>query len=368
MGGDGKPKGAAFPIRHVSGKEFLHPDVVYLPVQDIFWIYYTYMENSTTHNLMLSWLPGMGDAASHFTFSHAWPRNWYPAVTYNKRADELLVVYEKYLESFSRTIEADVLKPAPLEHLAEMNIAGAFPEMRRLPDVVYNQTLDQYMAAYTRQIPYDEKSQAAGKLISGDRDWFSKEYSLKVNLTADQDDVSLAAGKDEYLAVWHEINEGAATSSIWGRRLTKDRLAGVPIEIAYDLNKKRYEPDAAYHSHGYYLAAWRNHVVFDTQTYQRIYGGFIKAGQDALSGGEFRIEHGGSILTPETEFQGNEPIKSFLSPQDNPVNQKRPAIACSQTSACLVVFEANDPGPLYNIHGYLVGLHQRSYLPVVMKK
>jgi len=365
---DGKPKDSAFPIMHVTGKEFKHPDVVYQPGQDMFWIYYTYMEDSTTHNLMLSWLPGKGDAASNFVFSHDWPRNWYPALTYNKRAGELLVVYEKYLESFSRTIEADVLKPSPLERLAEIDIAGVFPEMRRFPDVVYNQVLDHYLAAYTRQVPYDAKSQAIGKLISGDRDWFSKEYTLKENQTADQDDLSLTAGKDEFLAVWHEINEGAATSGIWGRRITRDGPAGVPIDISYDLNEKRYEPDTAYNSLGYYLVVWRNHIKYNTQTYQRIYGGLIQAGQDTLARSEFRIESGGSILTSESEYRGYGPSKHLLSPQDDPVNQKRPAVACSQSTACLVVFEVNDPGPFYNIHGYLVGLHQRSYLPVVINK
>jgi hypothetical protein len=199
--------------------------------------------------------------------------------------------------------------------------------------VAYNEARNEYLIAYTYQFPTD--GDIRGKIAPFNFGTLSSEINL-VNNTVDQDGVALAAGPDEYMAVW---NDGGGTT-IYGLRVTGDGATQSFIPIANYAGQTHVEPTVAYGDFYGYLFTWR--YASGGASGDDIYGRFVKPGQDEPWGDQFAI--------------------------DNDVNSQRsPALACGFHGNCLVVNEDNWPGLDYEIRGRFV-LGNYIYLPLALKQ
>jgi hypothetical protein len=262
-------------------------------------------------------------------------KQWYPAVTYNSQRDEYLLVYENYWSSTLRDIDAQRVRASDglvLGPSSGYNIATAADTIRRLPDVAYNAARDQYLIAYTYQYPTD--GDIWGKIASYNFGYLSSEIHI-VDNTVDQDAVSLAAGPDEYLAVW---NDGGGTT-IYGRRLSGTGALNPYIPIVNQAGQTHVEPAVAYGNAYGYLFAWR--YADAGPTGNDILGWIVRPGQQTLWGDRMILDH-----TTDS--------------------QRSPAVACGKLGDCLVVEEDNWPGGDYEIRGRFVkGYHVG--LPLVVR-
>jgi hypothetical protein len=149
--------------------------------------------------------------------------------------------------------------------------------------------------------------------------------------------VAVAAGIDEYLAVWQD---GPNTSyrTIYARRVGGDGSTPSPaFLIAEHTNEVCGGPDVAY-SRGYgYLLTW----YYEGSTSTDTYGRYVMPGQSTPAGDEFAID-----LDPGAQID--------------------PAIACALSGDCLFVESDNSGGADYEINGRTVRPHH-AYLPLMLR-
>jgi hypothetical protein len=337
VAGDGTLK-SWFTIVHDANKWNYLPDVAYSPAQDEYLIVYTYQYSTSDYDIYARRVKWNGADMNQpqyqeFAINNETGKQWYPAVTYNSQRDEYLVVYENYWSSTLHDIDAmrvrasdGYLFGAPSGY----NIASGANTIRRLPDVAYNEARNEYLIAYTYQ--HTTNGDIWGKIASFNFGTLSSEIHL-VDNTVDQDGVALAAGPDEYLAVW---NDGGGTT-IYGVRVTGAGATQSFIPLATDSGQTHVEPDVAYGNIYGYLVTWRY-----VSPGNDVYGRFVKAGQNTPWGGRFAIDNGA-------------------------YSQRSPALACGTHGDCLVVEEDNWPLAVdYEIRGRFVLAHH-VYLPLVMR-
>lgn len=314
------------------------PDVAYNPVADEYLVVYTYNSVSTGNDIWgrrVAWngssmsteIPIAVDAGSQ----------WYPAVDYNSQNDEYLVVYENDWGGGLRDIAAQRVD-ADGALLSWRNIASDPNTVRRLPDVAYNAAQNEYLIAYTYDFPTD--GDIWGKVASANLGTLGAEIFI-VDNTNNQDGVSLAAGPNEYLAVWEDGPQTATERTIYSRRVSATGALSPLIPIATHTGEFCIEPAVAYSPIFGYLITWR---YVPTTGVWDLYGRYVNAGQDLVSSDEFVID-------------------------DDPHAQKSPALDCSTAGDCLVVEEDNSSmtGPVdYEIRGRLVRPFQ-VFIPVISK-
>lgn len=314
------------------------PDVAYSPVQDEYLVVYAYKVSTVDYDIWArrvrwngSWMSG------EIPVNRESGKQWYPAVAYNSHDDEYLVVYENYWSDTLRDIAAQRIKAADGSLLSWRNIASAANTIRRLPDVAYNATRNEYLIAYTYQSNSTANGHIFGKITSANMGDLSSEIQVVYN-TYDQDGVALAAGPDEYFAVWQD-GPSPSHRTIYGRRLS---ATGVPhpfVPIADHAGKVCTEVAVAYGPVYGYLINWR-YVL--TASDNNIYGRYVRAGQNTAAGSEFIIDDTSQI-------------------------QRSPAVACATTGDCLVVEEDNWPGGGdFEIRGRFVWTW-RLYLPYLQR-
>jgi hypothetical protein len=340
--GDGTLK-SWFCVASAAGEWYFLPDVAYSPVQDEYLIVYTYQyttDDFDIHARRVKWngadlgLPQYQE----FAINNDSDKQWVPSVTYNSQHDEYLVVYENWWAGGLRDIDAQRVRASDgvlLGPGSGYNVATAPNTIRRLPDVAYNAARDEYLIAYTYQYPSD--GDIWGKIASFNFGALSSEIYIATN-TNDQDAVSLAAGPDEYLAVWND--DGGNT--IYGRRVTGTGAKGSYIPLANYPGQTHVEPAVAYGDVYGYLVTWR--YASSGVSGDGVYGLFVKPGQDAPWDSQFAID-------------------------DSTESQRSPAPACGNSGDCLVVEEDNWggwPGPDYEIVGRFL-LARHVYLPLVLR-
>jgi hypothetical protein len=344
VAGDGTLK-SWFTIVHNANKWNYLPDVAYNPVQDEYLIVYTYQVNTDDYDIWarrVKWNGADLDQPPYqeFAINIDSGKQWYPAVTYNIHNNEYLVVYENYWSSTLRDIAAQRVAgmagggTGGGELLSWRNIATAPNTIRRLPDVAYNEARNEYLIAYTYQHTSATDGDIYGKIASFNLGTLSSEIHI-VDNTVGQDGVALAAGPDEYLAVWND----SGGNTIYGRRVTGTGDTSSYIPLATDSGQTHVEPDVAYGSVYGYLITWR--YASSGASGDDVYGRFVRPGQDTAWGERFAID-GGSY------------------------SQRSPALACGARGDCLVVEEDNWPGDDYEIRGRFV-LAYHVYLPLVLR-
>ncbi|MGB5933949.1 MAG: hypothetical protein WBH57_12900 [Anaerolineae bacterium] len=323
------------------------PDVAYSPAQDEYLIVYAYNVTSTDYDLWARRIKWDGSwMSAEFPIDNDVDKDWYPALAYNSQNDEFLVVYEKYVSSTRRDIEAQRVRASDGVLLSWRNIAGVANQGRRLPDVAYNVTRNEYLIAYTMDpgiviTPTLGVQDIYGKVASANLGTLSSEIHI-CDDAYDQDSANVAAGPDEYLVVWEDGALGTSDYDIYGRRVSgagtpQGASGGFPIAAA--TANLHVEPDVAYGAGYGYLVTWR--YASGTSSGNDLYGRHVMPGQDSATGNEFAIDSGAD-------------------------SQRSPALACAPSGDCLVVEEDNWPAGDYEIRGRFVMPH-RVYLPMVLR-
>ena len=336
VAGDGTLR-SSFTIVSDANKWNWLPDVVYNPAEDEYLIVYTYKYNTSEYDIYARRVKWDGSWMSNEFVVNLDPgMQWEPAVAYNSQNNEYLVVYENYWSGTMRDIAAQRVA-ADGTLLSWRNISSASNTVRRLPDVAYNATRNEYLIAYTDQYHID--GDILGKISSANMGTLGSEIKIVDNINY-QDSVALTAAADEFFAVW---NDGTPThGTIYGRRISGTGALQPYIPIANHSGKNDVEPDVAFGPAYGYLVVWRH---MPSLTEWDVYGRFVEVGQNIAAGSEFVI--------------------------DNEVgtNQKSPAAACAASGQCLVVEEDNSSmgGPVdYEIRGRFIELYS-IFLPVVVK-
>ncbi len=315
------------------------PDVAYSPTQDEYLIVYAYNYSATDYDIYARRVNWNGSSMSaEFAIDDDTDMDWYPAVAYNSTNDEYLVVYEKYISGTRRDIEAQRVKASDGSLLSWRNIAGAANQMRRLPDVAYNATRNEYLIAYTLQSPPTADGDIFGEVTSANLGTLSSEIQIVYN-TYEQDTVALAAGPDEYLAVW-EDGPSPTHRTIYGRRVSGTGTLQPFILIADHSSQACIEPAVAYGAGYGYLVTWR--FASSGATGDDVYGRYVMPGQDSPAGSEFAID-------------------------DDTSSQRAPAVACATTGDCLMAEEDNNSvGGDFEIRGRFV-MPYHAYVPIVLR-
>jgi hypothetical protein len=325
-----------------AGKLF-EPAVAYSPIHDEYLIVYTYQYTTTDYDIFarrINWdSPG---ASSRITVDADFDMQQHPSVAYNSQTDEYLVVYEDettppFTQVLARRVDASAgtVDPSPV------TIATGASQYRVTPAVAYNPERNNYLAVYSYQNPSISRCYIACKTASADLTAFSPEFQVGADVGCGYDP-AVATGPDEYLVVWHTLDE------VYGRRVAYDGMPqGAPggfilattSETMYYLRN----PDVSYGAGFGYLAVWED---FDAQLTYAVYGRYVLPGADEPLGGGFVID--GS----------------------SPHRQRWPNVACAHGSHCLAVEERNPsayPSGDYEIRGRFVS-PERTYVPLALRK
>ena len=151
----------------------------------------------------------------------------------------------------------------------------------------------------------------------------------------------MAAGPDEYLAVWQDEDSSGALD-VYGRRIGGN---GNPLgsdsgfEINHFLLASSFAPEVAYGPAYGYMVAFQTDDGGNWE--DDVYGNYIRVGEEAPADMAFFVDGG-----------------MFSS-------QREPDVACSPHGDCLFV-DADDNTGDYEIDGQFMLAH-RVYLPLVLR-
>lgn len=330
--------GSEFTVISTAAAKNWLPAVAYSPREDEYLVVYTYQATPDDYDLWARRISWDGSwISTEFAINTEMGKQWYPAVAYNSRDNEYLVVYENYWANQLRDIAAQRVRAADSSLASWRNIASAPNTIRRLPDVAYNAARNEYLIAYTYQSAPLGDGDIRAKITNANMGTLSSEMDITVPGSPAQDGVDLAAGMNEYMAVWGE-DHGATTASVWGRRVGP--MGGLQpfITLAHDTGKRRVEPAAGYGDQGQYLISWR--YLAGTSPEWDLYGRTVHQGQNSPAEPEFPLD-------TTSNWQG------------------APATDCAPMGPCLIAYEDGWPsGADFDISGQLLGLY-RVVLPVV---
>jgi hypothetical protein len=342
---DGNLLGSAIQVAHYGTYTSCQPAVAYSPLHDKYLVVYAQDTKPSgvpdiDYNIIAQPINGDGTKTeTGFLIGGNTDRQRHPTVAYNGSYDEFLVTWDDeeggvggWHDIWAQRINAYDWSAEP----GPVCIAAAGDNRHRYqPDVAYNAARNEYLIAYTR---YDSDGDIFGKVVNADLagTLLIAEFALIYNNSL-QGDVAVAAGIDEYLAVWQD-GPDASYRTIYARRVSGDGTTPSPaFLIAEHTNEVCGGPDVAY-SRGYgYLLTW----YYEGSTSTDAYGGYVMPGQNTLAGGEFAID-----LDPGTQFD--------------------PAIACALSGDCLYVESDNSGSPDYEINGRTVRPHH-VYLPLALR-
>jgi hypothetical protein len=349
VGMDGRTKGPPFPVIEFPNLQYYQPDVAYSPAENQYLVVWVRKVSDADYDVWATPVRWDGVPGNHIRIDIDFDKDWYPAVAYNDLRNEFLVVYEKVVVADSRRdIEARRVRASNWSLASWRNLAGGDNELRRLPDVAYNLARDEYLIAYTGQTaplnPINVRGDIYGLRSNYSMSSLSAEFLITTAGDPPQDSVALAAGPNEYLAVWYE-DHGANMDSIWARRVAGNGALQSFINIAHQSGQRHVEAAAALGDGGHYLVAWRQSLGTSPNLNFNIRGRTVRQGQNSTEGPAFDIDI----------WQAQ---------------QKNPDVACAATSRCLVVYEDDWPGgptAPYNIRGRLVG-HVRAFVPVTLRR
>ena len=327
-------------VAYYAGHLQWQPDVVYNPTHDEYLVTYTYEAGPGDWDIWATRLAWDGSAAGpDIWINNATTVQQNPAVAYDSKHDEYLVVWESEQGPLTRDIWGQRVDSAGTPQGGAVCIATSAGDLRTRPDVAYNPAQDNYLIAYTYQDDAAQDGDIFAKVAPWNLGPLSGEIEIIYNVNL-QDDVALTAGGGEYLAVWQD-GPGSSWRTIYGRRINGDgSIPAAPFVIAEHANLSLSAPDVSY-SAGYgYLVSW-DYGTGTTSSYD-IYGRYVMPGQDQACGKEFGIDVGSD-------------------------RQIDPAVACNPIGDCLVVY--GDDYPVYGeweIRGRFV-IPYHVYLPLTLR-
>jgi hypothetical protein len=345
VGLDAGTIGPAFPIAAGDGYQYTRPDVAYSPREDQYLVSWMYKYGTEDYDVWARPVGWDGTLGSIIAIDTDLDRDWYPAVAYNSHDNEFLVVYEKYIGETRRDIEAQRVRASDWSLASWRNLAGGTDEIRRLPDVAYNQARNEYLISYVFQTP--PMPPLAGDIVarrsSSNMGWLSSEYYLTTTGYPPQTSISVVAGSDEFLAAWDE-DHGTDQDSVWARRVSGGGGPQPFINIAHITDRHNFESAVAYGDGGHYLIVWRTVLGVQPDWDWNIAGRLVSRGDNQPEGPIFAVD--------ETSCM-----------------QKNPDVACSAAGPCLVVYEDDWPCGTndYEIRGVLLG-HRRVFLPLTLRR
>ena len=317
-----------FSIVSDSGRTNDQPVVSYSPVLDEYLVAYVYHLGSSDYDLWARRVAWDGSwMSAEFPIDRAADLQWNPSIAYNSQDDEYMLVYENWWSDGTRDINGKRLSSEGTV-LTTQNIIGGSDFTRGFPDVAYNEALNQYLVAYTRDIGTD--GDIFGRILTAWAAALTVETPICSD-SFDQDFVALAAGPAEYLAVWEDGTWGTDDYNIYACRIAGD---GTPVgpsggfPIAIETERLHADPDVAFAQDGRgYLVAWR--FFNPLASGQDIFGRWVLPGEEAAFGGEFPID-------------------------DGTMEQAAPAVACSPWGQYFVAEEDGWPGPDSEIRGRFI--------------
>ncbi len=340
---DGNALSSAIQVAHYSTYTSCQPAVAYSPAQDKYLVVYSQDTKPSgvpdiDYNIIAQPINGNGTITeTGFLIGGNTNRQRHPAVAYNRTYDEFLVTWDEeqgiggWHDIWAQRINAADWSSEP----GPVCIATGDSLHRRQPDVAYNAARNEYLIAYTRE---DTDGDVFGKVVdAGLTDPLSiAEFALVWNTNL-QGDVALAAGQDEYLAVWQD-GPFPYWRTIYARRVTGAGTTPSPaFLIAEHTNEVCAGPDVAY-GRGYgYLVTWYH----DASATPNTYGRYVMPGQSTPAGEEFAID-----LDPGAQID--------------------PAVACTPSGDCLFVESDNSGSPDYEINGRTVKPYH-VYLPLALR-
>ena len=314
-----------FSIATNPGKTNDQPVVAYSPAQDEYLVAYIYHYSGSDYDVWARRVAWDGSwMSAEFPIDQSGDLQWNPSLAYNEWGDEYLLVYENWWSGGTRDIVGKRLGSNGVL-LTTRSIAGGTDFTRGFPAAAWNEARNQYLVAYTRNI--GTNGDVFCRLLSAETAVLTVETSVCSD-SYDQDFVSIAAGPDEYLAVWEDGVWGTDGYNIYARRIAGD---GTPLgspggfPIARGNESLHVDPDVAFAPGGNgYLVAWRHFSPMASG--QDVFARWVLRGEDAAFGGEFPVD-----ATSQS--------------------QAKPAVAASPWGRYLVVEEDGWPGPDLEIRG-----------------
>lgn len=261
----GETIGGSFPVAHYSLQPFYRPAVAYSPKQDSYLVVWHRKYSSVDYDVWGIPVSGSGVPGALFYIDNDLHQDWYPAIAYNGQADEFLVVFEKYVSTTRRDVEAHRIRASDWTEPSWKSIAGAANQLRRLPDVAYNVARNEYLIAYIHHSPPTGGGDVLARIASSNLGTLSSEMSISPSGNPPQVGVALAAGPDEYLAVFGE-DHGASGYQVWARRIR----GNATMDSFINLNPtgvSRMEAAAAFGGGGHYLVALRRGTTSNWDVY-----------------------------------------------------------------------------------------------------
>lgn len=342
VGSDGYEIGSAIQIAHYSTYTSCQPAVAYSPAHDKYLVVYSQdskpsLPPYTDYNIIGQPINGDGTKTeTGFLIGGNTNHQRHPVVAYNGAYDKFLVVWDEEQGAGGwHDIWAQRINAVDWSSVSgSVNIATGDSVHRRQPDVAYNAARNEYLIAYT----YGDAGGIFGKVVNADLASTLSITELMLILNTNlQGDVALAAGPDEYLAVWQD-GPNISWRTIYARRVTGTGVIPAPaFLIAEHTNEVCARPDVAY-GRGYgYLVTWD----YNPSTTPDTYGRYVMPDHDLPAGDEFAID-----LAPGSQID--------------------PAVACSVSGDCLFVESDNSGSPDYEINGRMVQLYH-VYLPLVQR-
>jgi hypothetical protein len=342
VGRDGS-LGSWFNVDTEEAGKLFEPAVAYSPTHDEYLIVYMYEWDADDYDIYahrINW-DSKGPTGRIYVDAYG-DMQQNPSVAYNSQTDEYLVAYEDgreddgYPQVVGRRVDASdgTVDPSPV------TIATAASQWRVTPAVAYNPERNNYLVVYGYQNPSIPRCYIACKTASADLTAFSPEFQIGADVGCGYDP-AVGAGPDEYVVVWHTLDE------VYGRRVAYDGMPqGEPggFVLATTSQTMYYlrNPDVSYGAGFGYLAVWED---FDAQYTYAVYGRYVLPGADEPLPGDFVVDG------------------------TSPHRQRWPNVACSPGCDCLVVEERNPsafPSGDYEIRGRFVS-PWRSYVPLAVR-
>ena len=359
---DGQLVSGRISIAYYSTYTNTQPAVAYSPVLDQYLVVYTADSKPAgpppnhDYDLIGRVVRGdgtLGDALLVNAVTNE--QTWHPSVAYNSQDDEFLVAWEiehglygaagLRTDIYARRIYSDTGTGSwvltPLRCVATGDPGTSDGRNRVQPDVAYNSTENEYLIAYTREgsPDYDVLGKVAPASLDGV--FGSSEITICAQ-TYDQSQIAVAAGPDEYLAVWQN-KDSSGDWDVYGRRLRGSD--GLPLGAAGGFVINHFSladslvPEVAYGPVYGFMVAFQTD---DGGSWEDdVYANYVRVGQEAPVDLPFFIDGGMSS------------------------SQREPDVVCSPGGDCLFV-EADDSSGDYEIDATFLLAH-RVYLPLVLR-
>lgn len=321
VGSDGTLR-SSFTVVSDNGETYRYPAVAYSPVQDEYLIVYVHEASSTDFDIKakrVRWDGGL--IGEEFVIRDDVDKQWLTAVAYNSVDDEYLVVYNNWWVGGLCDIAAQRVRASDEALLSWRNIAtgaGGDGNSRFFPDVAYNESRNEYLIAYSYEYGVTDCDIYA-KVASANLGTLSSELHIEDD-TDFQDSVALAAGPDEYLAVWDDgpsYMMSPVYRTIRARRVTGAGTLQPAMVIVDEADEVHERPDVVHAGAWAYLLTWQFELSLGDDN---VLGRFVRPGQNQPTGGHFPID------TRDAE-------------------QEQAALACDPSADCLVVYmDSWNPG------------------------